>query len=143
MVNENKEKTADANEGTELIKFESKDGDVLIPDDQDDSVLEVDSEGNEINDEDKEDITDEEEQRQIEKENEFYRIMDEYEPHQVLDMINYHNYHTNKERDDKEIQTDKVERKLLIQSQVSSNTNLDNVEEVGEGKGKGKKRDEG
>ena len=60
--------------------------------------------------------------------------MDEYEPHQVLDMINYHNYHTNKERDDKEIQTDKVERKLLIQSQVSSNTNLDNVDEVGEGK---------
>ena len=134
MVNENKEKTADANEGTEMIISDSKEGNELIPDDQDDSVLEVDSEGNEINDEDKDDITDEEELRQIEKENEFYRIMDEYEPHQVLDMINYHNYHTNKERDDKEIQTDKVERKLLIQSQVSSNTNLDNVDEVGEGK---------
>ena len=81
MVNENKEKTADANEGTELIISYSKEGNVLIPDDQDDSVLEVDSEGNEINDEDKDDITDEEELRQIEKENEFYRIMDEYEPH--------------------------------------------------------------
>ena len=46
---------------------------------------------------------DEEEQRQVERENDFYRIMDEYEPHEVLDMITYFQYHSNKEKGDKEI----------------------------------------
>ncbi|CDW85504.1 UNKNOWN [Stylonychia lemnae] len=65
----------------------------------------IDSEGNDIDEKSEQELN-ETEQMQMQKENQYFRILEEFEPQQILDIIAFYNYQTGKDLLDKELQTD-------------------------------------